>query len=54
MRLYRRFVYRDLAKFSVLDIHQYRTDHPCGDGLKDRCAEALSESQTMTGPRQER
>jgi alkaline phosphatase D len=54
MRLYRRFVFGDLAKFSVLDTRQYRTDQPCGDGLKDRCAEALSESQTMTGPRQER
>jgi alkaline phosphatase D len=54
MRLYRRFAYGDLAEFSILDTRQYRTDQPCGDGLKDRCAEALSESQTMTGPEQER
>ena len=54
MRLYRRFSYGDLAQFSVLDTRQYRTDQPCGDGIKERCAAALSERQTMTGPAQER
>ena len=54
MRLYRRFAWGDLAGFSILDTRQYRTDQPCGDGLKERCARALSEKQTMTGPTQER
>ncbi|CAN5534852.1 alkaline phosphatase D family protein [soil metagenome] len=54
MRLYRRFNYGDLAQFSVLDTRQYRTNQPCGDGFKERCARALSERQTMTGPEQER
>ena len=54
MRLYRRINYGDLAQFSVLDTRQYRTDQPCGDGFKERCARALSDRQTMTGPGQER
>ena len=54
MRLYRRISYGDLAQFSVLDTRQYRTDQPCGDGFKERCARALSDRQTMTGPGQER
>jgi alkaline phosphatase D len=33
MSLYRRFNYGDLARFSVLDTRQYRTDQPCGDGF---------------------
>ena len=54
MTIYRRLTYGNLAQFGVLDTRQYRTDQPCGDGLKERCAAALSESQTMTGPAQER
>jgi alkaline phosphatase D len=52
--LYRRLAFGDLAEFSVLDSRQYRTDQPCGDGLKARCAEAASESATLLGPEQER
>ena len=52
--LYRRLTYGHLAEFSILDTRQYRTDQPCGDGIKERCAAALSEAQTMTGPEQER
>jgi len=54
MRLYRRARFGDLAEFSILDTRQYRSDQPCGDGIKERCAAALAESQTMTGPAQER
>lgn len=54
MRLYRRFSWGKMAEISLLDTRQYCTDQPCGDGLKERCAAALSESQTMTGPEQER
>jgi alkaline phosphatase D len=52
--LYRRLTWGDLAEFSLLDTRQYRTDQPCGDGLKPRCAAALAEGATMTGPEQER
>jgi len=37
----------------MLDTRQYRSDQPCGDGIKARCPEALAPSQTMTGPKQE-
>ncbi len=51
---YRRYSYGDLVRFSVLDTRQYRTPVPCGYGLEARCAAALDESATMTGPDQER
>ena len=51
--LYRRFTFGDLAEFNVLDTRQYRSDQPCGDGLKLRCAEALDPAATMTGTEQE-
>ena len=54
MQLYRRFTFGDLVEFNVLDTRQYRSDQPCGDGRKPRCAEALDPSQTMTGAEQER
>lgn len=53
-QLYRRLNFGDLAEFAVLDTRQYRTDQPCGDGTKARCAEALDPNATMTGPQQER
>jgi alkaline phosphatase D len=52
--LYRRLTWGALAEFSLLDTRQYRTDQPCGDGLKPRCAAALADAATMTGPEQER
>ncbi|MEJ7825924.1 MAG: alkaline phosphatase D family protein [Solirubrobacteraceae bacterium] len=56
MLLYRRLSWGALAEFSVLDTRQYRTDQPCGDGLKSRegCPESLDPTATMTGPDQER
>jgi len=55
MRMYRRLTYGNLARISILDTRQYRTDQPCGDGLKARCAEALtSPGATLTGPAQEK
>ena len=47
--LYRRLTWGDLAKFSVLDTRQYRTDQPCGDGEFPRCPESLDPSVTMLG-----
>lgn len=54
MLLYRQLRWGALAGFNVLDTRQYRTDQPCGDGLKAPCAEALAETQTLTGAAQER
>lgn len=53
-RIYRRLDYGNLVRISALDTRQYRTDQPCGDGLKARCAAALSTNATLTGPSQER
>jgi alkaline phosphatase D len=53
MQLYRRLAFGDLAEFHVLDTRQYRTDQPCGDGTKPRCAEALDPHSTLLGPEQE-
>lgn len=54
MSLYRRLRFGDLIEMSVLDTRQYRTDQPCGDGRKPRCAEAYLEEATMMGADQER
>ena len=54
MRIYRRAQFGDLVQISMLDTRQYRSDQPCGGTIQPRCTEALSESQTMTGPAQER
>jgi alkaline phosphatase D len=53
LRLYRRFTFGNLAEFNVLDTRQYRSDQPCGDGIKPPCPEAFAASQTMTGAEQE-
>ncbi len=53
MQIYRRLAWGALAELNVLDTRQYRSDQPCGDGLKN-CAERLAPSQTMTGDAQER
>ncbi|MGV0027835.1 alkaline phosphatase D family protein [Phormidesmis priestleyi] len=54
LRLYRRLTFGDLAQFSILDTRQYRTDQPCGDGLKPLCEAALDPKATLTGKAQER
>lgn len=54
LQLYRRLNYGDLAEFNVLDTRQYRTDQPCGDGVKPRCDEAFDPAATVLGDRQER
>ena len=51
--LYRRVAWGDLARFSVLDTRQYRTDQPCGDGEFPRCPESLDPRVTMLGAEQE-
>jgi alkaline phosphatase D len=54
MNLYRRLAWGDLAEFSVLDTRQYRTDHPCGDGLQAACPAGFDPTSTLLGPDQER
>jgi alkaline phosphatase D len=53
MQLYRRLSFGDLATFNVLDTRQYRTDQPCGDGTKERCAEVFDPQATILGKTQE-
>ena len=52
-QLYRRLTFGNLAEFNVLDTRQYRTNQPCDDGLKPRCAGAFDPNATMTGSQQE-
>ncbi|HSL21863.1 MAG TPA: alkaline phosphatase D family protein [Vicinamibacterales bacterium] len=54
MQIFRRLTFGRLLDLHVLDTRQYRTDQPCGDGTKPRCAEALASTQTMMGDAQER
>lgn len=54
MKIYRRLPFGRLLDMHVLDTRQYRTDQPCGDGTKPRCAGAFVESATMMGREQER
>jgi alkaline phosphatase D len=53
MRLYRGFGWGSLAEFAILDTRQYRTDQPCGNGIKAPCGEELREEATLTGAEQE-
>ncbi|HTE16387.1 MAG TPA: alkaline phosphatase D family protein [Burkholderiales bacterium] len=50
---YRRLMIGDLLAMNVLDTRQYRSDQPCGDGVKPDCAEALEPNRTMLGDKQE-
>jgi alkaline phosphatase D len=52
LRLYRRLPMGDLAVFFILDTRQYRTDQPCGDGMKADCADAAAASATILGAAQ--
>jgi alkaline phosphatase D len=53
MRIYRRLLFGSLIDLSVLDTRQWRSDQPCGDGLRTDCAERLAPTQTMMGAEQE-
>ncbi|MBW4523010.1 MAG: alkaline phosphatase D family protein [Scytolyngbya sp. HA4215-MV1] len=54
LQLYRRFYFGNLAALHVLDTRQYRSDQPCGDGVKPRCTEAFASEATLMGHTQER
>ncbi len=51
--LFRRLQFGRLLDLQVLDTRQYRSDQPCGDGTKQRCPDALADTQTMMGRVQE-
>jgi alkaline phosphatase D len=51
-QLYRTLPFGPLANFIVLDGRQYRSDQPCGDGIKTPCADFMAE-RTMLGQEQE-
>jgi alkaline phosphatase D len=51
---YRRFAIGDLLSLNVLDTRLFRSDQPCGDGVKANCREALEPHRTMLGDTQER
>jgi alkaline phosphatase D len=54
MQLYRRVSYGNLAEFFVLDTRQYRTDQPCGDGVKPPCDATFDQRATILGDAQEK
>ncbi|PKP82655.1 MAG: alkaline phosphatase [Alphaproteobacteria bacterium HGW-Alphaproteobacteria-18] len=41
------------AQIHLLDTRQFRTNQPCGDGLKAACEETMDPAQTMMGKAQE-
>ena len=47
IQLYRKAVYGDLLNANFMDTRQFRTDQPCGDGIKAYCAEANSPKAQM-------
>jgi alkaline phosphatase D len=54
LQLFRRFSYGTLASFFVLDTRQYRSDQPCGDGIKPLCRAVFDEKASLLGGAQER
>jgi alkaline phosphatase D len=52
MQMFRRISFGKLAEFFVLDTRQYRTDQPCGDGIKPPCPESMSPEATLLGAAQ--
>jgi alkaline phosphatase D len=51
---YRRIAVGDLVSLNVLDTRLFRSDQPCGRGVKADCREALDPNRTMLGDTQER
>ncbi len=52
--MYRRARYGDLMDAHFLDTRQYRTDQPCDDGFKVRCAGVDAPNAQVLGAEQER
>ena len=54
LQLYRPFAYGTLANIFMLDTRQFRTDQPCGDNVKPRCAGMEDPKGTILGGAQEK
>ncbi|WP_328857500.1 alkaline phosphatase D family protein [Williamsia herbipolensis] len=54
VQAYRRFDFGDLARFSVLDTRQYRSDQVNGDNDSPQDAQTADPRRTITGARQEK
>lgn len=54
MALYRQLEFGRLIRLHMLDTRQYRTDQPCGDGLKKACADLQNPAQTLLGEAQQK
>ena len=52
--VYRRFAIGNLVSLNVLDTRLFRSDQPCGDGMRADCRAALEPHRTMLGDTQER
>ncbi|MSP20808.1 MAG: hypothetical protein EXQ93_04665 [Alphaproteobacteria bacterium] len=52
--VYRRLQFGDLMDISLLDMRQYRSDQPCGDGSKTGCVGINDPKATMLGAEQEK
>ncbi len=52
MRLYREGAFGRLARFSVLDTRQHRSDQPCGDRTKPPCGGMSAPAATLLGREQ--
>ncbi len=50
---HRGLAFGDLAQFAVLDTRQHRSRQPCGDGIKQACAEMDAPGAQMLGAAQE-
>jgi alkaline phosphatase D len=53
MQIYRAASFGGLARFFVLDTRQFRSDQPCGDGLKLVCPGVYDPAATLLGAEQE-
>lgn len=54
LQLHRRLAWGDLLSAHLLDTRQYRTNQPCGDGVKTGCPGQDDPAATLTGAAQER
>lgn len=53
IQMYRGVRYGDLAEIDILDTRQFRTDQPCDDGFKARCAGMSAPNAAVLGADQE-
>jgi len=52
MQVYRRLRFGNLLEMNVLDTRQYRSDQPCGDGVKPTCPQHIEAGRSIMGARQ--